>query len=259
MSRGECMNKKGFTLVELLAIVILLAAVFALIVPRITELLEKESDEIDDITLDIIYNAADRYLEEYLNKNQIESREIGTTYCFKLKTLDEENLIPVDISKFINKRVKIKIGKSKNYVKLIDKCDDEQIEIDINEQGLPKEIDATIKFNKTSYCCTGEDCEKENKKITSSCISGSNCSNEEIYEYTNLGKECYNVRYLYLNGNFANGNSLQSSMLKVNCSSDEIKIGGYCHKKDSTASDEDYTCPENYTLNIETKKCMLNN
>ena len=109
--------KKGFTLIELLAIIILLAGIFVLVYPKMTEIFEKETDKIDDLTLDTIYNAADEYID---NKNEF-PKEVGVEYCILMETLDNENLIPFDVTEYINKAVRIKIGKSNNYHEIVDK------------------------------------------------------------------------------------------------------------------------------------------
>ena len=105
------MNKKGFTLVELLAIVILLVGIFLLMYPKITEILEKEEQKIDDIELETIYDAVDRYID---NNNDYE-KTVGKEYCILYDTLDKENLIPFENTDYQNKVIRVIIGKTSNY------------------------------------------------------------------------------------------------------------------------------------------------
>lgn len=106
--------KKGFTLVELLAIIILLAGVFMLTYPKLTELFQREEEKIDELTLDTFYNAADDYLDD---KNY--ETKVGNEYCIKLEELDNENYIPFDTKEYTDKAVRVKIGKSSNYHELV--------------------------------------------------------------------------------------------------------------------------------------------
>ena len=110
------MKRRGFTLVELLAIIILLACIFLLVYPKVTEILQKEEDKIDEYNLDTIYSA----VEAYINNKKEFPKEVGNEYCISIKTLDEQNLLPFDASKYMKKAIRIKIGKSGNFYELVD-------------------------------------------------------------------------------------------------------------------------------------------
>ena len=109
--------KKGFTLVELLAIIILLAGIFMLTYPKLTEIFEKEKNSIDEMELDTIYDAVDRYIE---NRNEF-SKNVGSEYCISVETIDNEGLIPFDTDEYLDKAIRIKVGKSSNYHNLVTK------------------------------------------------------------------------------------------------------------------------------------------
>lgn len=106
------MKNKGFTLIELLATVVLLGLIFAITFPKILEVVERKNIEIDDATLKLIYNGADRYMDSDRDKYP---NTIGKAYCFLLSDLDKENLIPVSIDDYLTKYVKVKIGKNNSY------------------------------------------------------------------------------------------------------------------------------------------------
>lgn len=106
------MKNKGFTLVELLAIIILLGVLVLIVYPKILEVIEKKNSEIDKATLDIFYSAADEYMKK--NPNDY-SKTIGDTYCFNITDLDSENLIPIDIAKYKDKGIQVKIGEKNSY------------------------------------------------------------------------------------------------------------------------------------------------
>lgn len=110
------MKQKGFTLVELLAIVILLGIVFALVYPNIIAQIEKNDKKINEYTLELIYNAANTYIK----KNNI--IEVGKTYCVEVSKLDSENLIPVDIDDYKDKSIIVRVGKNKKTYNFVDDC-----------------------------------------------------------------------------------------------------------------------------------------
>ena len=109
--------KKGFTLIELLAIIVLLGFIFVLTFPKVLEIAEKKEIEIDEATQKLIYNGVEQYM-----RNDIDSypKKIGNTYCFKIDTIDKENLIAVSVDDYLDKYVKVKIGKTNSY-SIIDK------------------------------------------------------------------------------------------------------------------------------------------
>ncbi len=104
--------KKGFTLIELLAIIVLLGFIFSLTFPKILEIAEKKEIEIDEATQKLIYNGVDQYM-----RNDIDSypKKIGNIYCFKIDTIDKENLIAISVDDYLDKYVKVKIGKTNSY------------------------------------------------------------------------------------------------------------------------------------------------
>lgn len=110
--------KKGFTLAELLAVVILLGILLSLIYPRVIEIFEGKNKEIEEEKLKLIYSAAEEYIE---NNNKY--YEIGDKDCISIETLDRENLIPIELKdETLKKGVKVVIGKTNSYT-IVDNCD----------------------------------------------------------------------------------------------------------------------------------------
>lgn len=111
------MKKNGFTLVELLAVIILLALLMMLVYPKVIDMAEKKQIEIEESKKELINNAVLDYMSSNLNSYP---QTIGEEYCILLETLDKENLIPVDISDIQEKynyvRVKIGANKVNSYV-----------------------------------------------------------------------------------------------------------------------------------------------
>ena len=108
--------KKGFTLVELLAVIILLGILLTFTYTKVTNIAEKKENEISDAKIALINNATSEYIE-----NNSDTYQVGSTYCIELKTLVEENLVPVDITDVQKKYnyVKVQVGTSQNTYKLV--------------------------------------------------------------------------------------------------------------------------------------------
>ena len=65
------MKNKGFTLVELLAVVVIIGAVSILMLPKILERFENKKIEVSEQAKKLIYAAADQYIK--LNPNSSKS------------------------------------------------------------------------------------------------------------------------------------------------------------------------------------------
>lgn len=80
--------KKGFTLIELMGVIIILALLLTLSLPSIINFVKSSNDKTDKINLDLIYSATDSYISE--NKNDY-PRIKENVYCIPLKDLVEDN------------------------------------------------------------------------------------------------------------------------------------------------------------------------
>lgn len=58
-------KKLGFTLAEILGVIVIIGILLILIVPTVINRLNSTSEEVDEATDDIIYNAADQYIREH--------------------------------------------------------------------------------------------------------------------------------------------------------------------------------------------------
>ena len=115
-------NNKGFTLVELLGIIGLLAILVILTFPKLVATFEKKQEEIDKSTLKLIYSGVDEYI---IKNGSNYPKAAGSTYYIKIRDIDNENLFPIDVSKYSDKYVKVKVGKNKNNYEIIDDDGDE--------------------------------------------------------------------------------------------------------------------------------------
>lgn len=89
--------KKGFTLIELLGVIIILALLMIIVFPSIVNSVKNSSNKTDDLTLDLIYNAADLFIKDHINNFP---KMNGSKYSIELKDLVNEGLLvaPIKLS-----------------------------------------------------------------------------------------------------------------------------------------------------------------
>ena len=81
------MNKKGFTLVELLAVIVILAVILIIAVPQIQSVIKDSKTSTLKNTLKLMISAAE---EEYINKKAL-GIEINTVKCDKIAKLSDKD------------------------------------------------------------------------------------------------------------------------------------------------------------------------
>ena len=84
-------NKKAFTLVELLAVIIILGIILVLAVPRITTMINKSRDKAADELKLLIESAAEKYVVFE------EITFTGTTHTITLETLQNAGYLKTSI------------------------------------------------------------------------------------------------------------------------------------------------------------------
>lgn len=113
--------KKGFTLLEMLAVIIILAMLSLTVFSLVQNQLQSQKGKLSDATVKLIENAADIYVTERPNTYPKES---GNFYCnVTLKTLVDSGLLKSPIKDFesgeeldLNKIVKVTVnGNEYNY------------------------------------------------------------------------------------------------------------------------------------------------
>lgn len=117
------MNKKGFTLAELLAVITLLALIILFVLPKILNIYNSKKDAVKESKAKLIYSAADTYLKENIDDYPMTT---GYEYCLDIDDLDKENLIPIDVTDITNETegLNVKIGvNGKKIYKLVSNCD----------------------------------------------------------------------------------------------------------------------------------------
>lgn len=78
------MSKKGFTLIELMGVITILAVISLLVAPVIINQIRNSKEKMDDVTEQLIYSAAELYLD---NKENDYPKNEGSTYCLTLRDL----------------------------------------------------------------------------------------------------------------------------------------------------------------------------
>lgn len=84
--------KKGFTLVEIMAVILLMGLLVVFALPEVVNQINKKGEEVDSVTKEIIYSAADLYVKQ--NDIVIEDNK---SYC-EITLQDLINAEYLDIS-----------------------------------------------------------------------------------------------------------------------------------------------------------------
>ena len=120
------MNKKGFTFVELTAVVILLALISILGFNIITKSINNKKQDISDAMNKIIYEASNIYMGYNPNKyNKVD----GNIYCIKLNDLTDLELLsdpiidPITNKNIsLDKYVKVEVNVNEYLYDIVDSC-----------------------------------------------------------------------------------------------------------------------------------------
>lgn len=85
---------KGFTLVELIGVVVILGLITLIALPPILNSVRKTKGQISDASQKILYSAAEVYVSENTNSYP---RTDGNTYCITIGSLVSSNLLPTKV------------------------------------------------------------------------------------------------------------------------------------------------------------------
>jgi len=117
------MNKKGFTLAEIVGVIIILALIALLAFPPILNMIKNSEDKIDEATKTLIYTASSQYTTKYMNDFP---KKEGNVYCLKISDLIKEDYLSTTIVKdeiTLETKIKVTISEDFKYEYLIDnKC-----------------------------------------------------------------------------------------------------------------------------------------
>lgn len=113
--------KKGFTLAELLAVIVLLALLMSVSYPLFLNQFEEKKNQIDDYKLELIYSAAENYVKSNINTYPY---KVGNTVCLYVKDLMDQSLIKVDVDEIAGDKLLKLVMKGNNdfNTNLVDTC-----------------------------------------------------------------------------------------------------------------------------------------
>lgn len=112
------MNRKGFTLVELLAVVVILLLISTIAISSISAAIERQNEKKDDATEEIIKSYAKLYFDDFKN-TAVNNEGKGCVNISRLKTqynLDENAIKKSDGSSFngcvylLNNSLSVSVG-----------------------------------------------------------------------------------------------------------------------------------------------------
>lgn len=115
------MNKKGFTFIEMLAVVVLLALLVIIAYPIVTNQIKNSNKDLTDAEKEILYSSAYSYIEDNQNDYPIRS---GNVFCVNISDLKKAGKIPVTLKHVeLEKIVKITVASENdlNY-DIVDEC-----------------------------------------------------------------------------------------------------------------------------------------
>ena len=98
------MNKKGFTLVEMLAVVIIMGLILLLVIPQIQNQISNRKESIHESTLEMIYTAVDDFTSSDPSTFQKIYNDDGNraVYCISLQELVNAGKLEAPIKNFTN-------------------------------------------------------------------------------------------------------------------------------------------------------------
>lgn len=84
------MNNKGFSLIELLVVLVILSAIISIAIPSITSAVERNKQKTNDKKIEIIISQAEEYASIYKNKIK---RDEDNNFCINISSIIEVGLL----------------------------------------------------------------------------------------------------------------------------------------------------------------------
>lgn len=119
-------KKNGFTLAELLGVIIIMALLLLLVFPSIINQMKEGNTTISSAVEQLIFNSAGNYIDEHPNNYPLGTNK---TYCLTLKQLVDageisETLLIDEKGKTLdlNKKVQVTIQNQKKSYNMNDEC-----------------------------------------------------------------------------------------------------------------------------------------
>ena len=114
------MNKKGFTLAEIIGVIAILGLVALLAFPPMLNMVKNSEGKIDEATKTLIYTASSQYTVKYMNDFP---KTEGNVYCITINDLVKEDYLSSTILNDdikLETKIKITISTDLKYEYIID-------------------------------------------------------------------------------------------------------------------------------------------
>ena len=136
------MNKRGFTLVELIGTIVILLVLSLLVFPNLLNLIKNSKKDISTSTKDFIYGQAKSYI--YDNVNGYTLKE-GNIYCIGLKDLVSKNYLNTPLKDAesgndidLSKQIEVKVNNNDYSYELVETCTPKSYYTDNSGANTPK-------------------------------------------------------------------------------------------------------------------------
>lgn len=117
------LNNKGFSLIEILSVILILSIILAIAIPDTTYSIKKGEDKISSINDEVILSAANIYVEEFqdeLNWYMDNNLKIA---CFSTYKLEEKGYLTNDnLNSYRGKYIKVMQNNGLNSYYFTDTC-----------------------------------------------------------------------------------------------------------------------------------------
>ena len=98
------MNNKGFTLIEVTAVVMLMALILLLVLPNVLSVRENTNEKISNNVKQILFSDAEEYV-----RNKGYDIKPGNIYCIPVNTLINEGATSVEATEYRSYIIKVSI------------------------------------------------------------------------------------------------------------------------------------------------------
>lgn len=108
-------NKKGFTLIELIGVIMIIAVLSLLFFPNLIKKFQESNENLDATTTKIILDSAEHYVD---NNSNLFSK--SKSYCISISTLIDneylvDNFADFNKEKLINNKIIKVVGDGNNF------------------------------------------------------------------------------------------------------------------------------------------------
>ena len=114
------MNKKGFTLAEIVGVVVVLGLIALLAFPPLLNMVKNSENKVNEANKTLIYTASSQYTAKYVNDFP---KKQGNVYCITIEDLVKEEFLSSSIVKddiTLDTKVKITISSDLKYDYIVD-------------------------------------------------------------------------------------------------------------------------------------------